>query len=52
MSVILKRSNGVIGDECPYRCCSSLYGRHVKPMRRKVKRSERQQWKRDLAKDW
>lgn len=50
MSVLLKRSDGALNvDECPYGCCTILYGSHVKHIRRSIKRRERQAWKREVA---
>lgn len=60
MSIVLKRS--VIGgtamrhQECVYRCCSPIVGkssRDVKSYRRFVKRSEKNNFRRELARgEW
>lgn len=52
MSVALKRSEanrGVIPPECPYGCCTSVYGRNVKRVRREVKRKDNEQFRRDVS---
>lgn len=47
MSVILKRSESLhIPRECPYGCCTVLYGKSVPIIRRRAKRAEKQAWKR------
>ena len=49
MSVLLKRSDGALRvDECPFGCCTILYGSHVKSIRRTVKRRERAAWKKEV----
>lgn len=41
MSVLIKRSVSSIGvAECPYGCCTPIYGKSTKRMRRLIKRSE------------
>lgn len=47
MSVIIKRSDktGAIPNECPYGCCTTIYGKNTKRVRRNIKRRERNQWK-------
>lgn len=50
MSVMMKRSekNKAFPLECPYGCCTPVYGKNVKNVRRSVKRSEKQKWKREV----
>ena len=47
MSVLIKRSNktNAIPNECPYGCCTTIYGKNTKRVRRNIKRRERNQWK-------
>lgn len=48
MSVTLKRSEGVTPPECPYGCCTDLYGKNVKNVRRIAKRRSERKWKKEL----
>lgn len=49
MSVLLKRSTSPhIPLECIYGCCTIMYGTNVPKIRRRVKRSEKRAWKRDV----
>lgn len=50
MAVTLKRSNktGLIPNECPYGCCTEMYGRNIPNIRRSVKRSDNQRFRKDL----
>lgn len=49
MSVMMKRSekNDAFPLECQYGCCTTVYGKNVKKVRRTIKRSEKQKWKRE-----
>lgn len=50
MSVLLKRSSGALNvDECPYGCCTILYGRNVRLIRRSVKRREQRDWQKEVS---
>lgn len=53
MSVLLKRSTEVmaIRPECPWRCCSDVYGKHVKALRRQVKQKDRNKWKNEVRQE-
>ena len=52
MSVLLKRSTGALNlCECPYGCCTILYGQHVRKLRRSAKRRERRNWKKEVLDD-
>ena len=52
MSVLLKRSEAGLGlNECPYGCCTPLYGKNVNFIRRTLKRRERAAWKKEVAND-
>lgn len=53
MSVLLKRSTEVmaIRPECPWRCCSDVYGKHVKSIRRQVKQKDRNKWKSEVRQE-
>lgn len=46
MSVLLKRSSGVIRNECKYGCCTDVYGKNVKHVRRRIRRVENRRWRR------
>lgn len=50
MSVMMKRSekNHAFPLECQYGCCTPVYGKNVKHVRRQIKRSEKQKWKREV----
>lgn len=50
MSVLLKRGGGVarFPHECPYGCCTPVYGKNVKNVRRAIKRGERSRFRADL----
>lgn len=47
MAVLLKRTAGVVRNECDYGCCTDVYGRHVKVVRRRIKRALNRRWKRE-----
>lgn len=53
MSVLLKRSTEAMSilPECPYRCCSEVYGKNVKNVRRQVKRKDRNNWKKEVQRE-
>lgn len=53
MSVLLKRSTEVMSilPECAYRCCSEVYGKNVKIMRRQLKRKDRNNWKKEVKRE-
>ena len=51
MSVLLKRSLGGLPKECPYGCCTPIYGKNVKLVRRQVRRREKRDWQKQLSKD-
>lgn len=48
MSVLLKRAEGVIPNECHYGCCTELYGKNVPKYRRTAKRRSRQEFRREV----
>lgn len=48
MAVCLKRSEGVVPPECPYGCCTPVYGKNVRFIRRTAKRRSRQDFKRSI----
>lgn len=48
MAVCLKRSEGVTPPECPYGCCTQLYGKNVRFLRRSAKRRDRQKFRRSV----
>lgn len=49
MAVLIQRSKTThIPQECVYGCCTSVYGKNVKKVRRTIKRAENQTWKRDV----
>lgn len=47
MSVVIKRSDktNAVPRECPYGCCTTIYGKNTKRVRRNIKRRERAMWK-------
>lgn len=47
MAVLIKRSEAPVGMECPWRCCTEVYGKNVKKIRRAIKRREARAWRRD-----
>lgn len=51
MSVLIKRSSSAtsIPAECPYGCCTEVFGKNVKHVRRSAKRRDRREWKREAA---
>ena len=49
MAVLLKRSTGGVPPECPYGCCTEVYGRNVVKVRRRMKRASEREWRRTLA---
>lgn len=52
MAVLLKRSAVAhIPQECIYGCCTTVYGTNVPKIRRRVKRSEKRAWQRDVKKE-
>ena len=52
MSVIIKRSEGVVGvNECSYGCCTPVYGKNVKKIRRTAKRAENQKVRKDIERE-
>ncbi len=49
MAVMLKRSaEAHIPAECVYGCCTTVYGKNVRKVRRRVKRASNAAWKREL----
>lgn len=51
MAVSLKRSKGGVPGECPYGCCTDVYGRNVKHTRRRIKRAEKRNALRDARRE-
>lgn len=51
MAVLLKRSKGGVPGECPYGCCTDVYGRNVKHTRRRIKRAEKRNALRDARRE-
>lgn len=48
MAVQIKRSEGHIPMECPCGCCTTVYGKHVKQVRRIVKHKDRAAARREI----
>lgn len=51
MSVVIKRSEIPVAYECGYGCCTDVYGKHVRKIRRALKRRQEQTWRRDLRRE-
>lgn len=49
MAVSLKRSEGVCPPECKYGCCTEMYGKNVKKMRRRARRATERETQRLIA---
>jgi hypothetical protein len=52
MAVVIKRTEtSKVPHECGYGCCTALYNsKQAKRYRRKIKRSQEQAWRREVAK--
>ena len=48
MSVVLKRSEKHMPQECRYGCCTEVYGKNVKLFRRRIKHSGKNSFKREV----
>lgn len=48
MSVVLKRSEKHMPQECRWGCCTEVYGKSVKLFRRRIKRSDRSSFRREV----
>ena len=50
MNMLLKPTTvGARAHACGHRCCTDIRGKNVKLVRRAMKRSERQAWKKENA---
>lgn len=48
MSVVLKRSEKHMPQECRWGCCTEVYGKSVKFVRRRVKRASKNAFRREV----
>ena len=55
MAVLLKKSSGPRATalcECRWGCCSEVYGKNVKRVRRRLRHVEKSTWKRQIRKEF
>lgn len=48
MAVVLKRSEKHMPQECRYGCCTEVYGKNVKRIRRRIKHGGKSLFKREV----
>lgn len=51
MAVSMKRSDGICPPECEYGCCTEIYGKNVKAVRRRIRKRARQEARRVIAQE-